>query len=108
MPLATAKAVITQVPWLVETPRLPPMVGSETLAMVESSTCMKVPSARHRAVTAKIPPASGFISPPDEADDAPGLLTAPSLYSEGSRFRPGYGRSVHWPWGRCPRRCRRG
>src|SRR5262249_16132627 len=56
MPLATAKAVITQVPWEVETPRLPAMVGSETLAMVESSTCMKVPRASIRAVMASWPP----------------------------------------------------
>ena len=48
MPLATAKEVITQVPWSVLTPRLPAMVGIETLAMVVSSTCMKVPSASAR------------------------------------------------------------
>ena len=59
MPLATAKAVITQVPWSVETPRLPAMVGSETLAMVESSTCMKVPNASANAVIASGPPFSG-------------------------------------------------
>src|SRR5690349_23443805 len=59
MPLATAKAVMTQVPWEVETPRLPEMVGSETLAMVESSTCMKVPIASIRAVMASWPPCIG-------------------------------------------------
>src|SRR5882672_77913 len=45
MPLATANEVITQVPWSGEAPRLPEMVGMATLAMVVSSTCMKVPSA---------------------------------------------------------------
>src|SRR5258708_1854801 len=59
MPLATAKAVITQVPWDVLTPRLPEMVGSETLAMVESSTCMKVPIASIKAVIASWPPCMG-------------------------------------------------
>src|SRR5689334_16762810 len=59
MPLATAKAVITQVPCEVETPRLPEMVGSETLAMVESSTCMKVPIASIKAVMANCPPCIG-------------------------------------------------
>src|ERR1700722_11163106 len=62
MPLATAKAVITQVPWSDDTPRLPEMVGSETLAMVESSTCMKVPSASTSAVMPSWPPFSGAIS----------------------------------------------
>src|ERR1043165_8859032 len=59
MPLATAKAVITQVPCEVETPRLPAMVGSETLAMVVSSTCMKVPKASTKAVMANWPPCIG-------------------------------------------------
>src|SRR5580692_7559438 len=62
MPLATAKEVITQVPWSDDTPRLPEMVGSETLAMVESSTCMKVPSASTSAVMPSWPPFSGAIS----------------------------------------------
>src|SRR5580692_2031905 len=62
MPLATAKAVITQVPWSDETPRLPEMVGKETLAMVESSTCMKVPSASASAVIASGPPFSGAVA----------------------------------------------
>src|ERR1700753_558536 len=71
MPLATAKAVMTQVPWLVETPRLPEMVGSETLAMVESSTCMKVPAASASAVIASLPPSM--------ARGWPGALIAFSL-----------------------------
>src|ERR1700755_1982506 len=58
-PLATAKAVITQVPWLVETPRLPAIVGIDTLAIVESSTCMNVPSAKAIDVTANAEPFSG-------------------------------------------------
>src|ERR1700729_2761613 len=62
MPLATAKAVITQVPWSDDTPRLPEMVGSETLAMVESSTCIKVPRASTSAVMASGPPFSGATS----------------------------------------------
>src|SRR5690348_4357265 len=42
--LATVNEVITHTDWFWLAPRLPAMVGSETLAMVRSSTCMKVPS----------------------------------------------------------------
>ncbi|MNS33366.1 hypothetical protein D3C72_654780 [compost metagenome] len=44
--LLTANEVITQVPCSELTPRLPDMVGSATLAMVVSSTCMNVASDR--------------------------------------------------------------
>ncbi len=71
-PLATAKAVMTQVPLLVETPRLPEMVGSDTLAMVVSSTCMKVPSARAKAAIPSETPVSG----PGPAFCAEASLTA--------------------------------
>src|SRR6185437_249692 len=42
--LATVNEVMTQTDWSWLAPRLPAIVGSETLAMVRSSTCMKVPS----------------------------------------------------------------
>jgi hypothetical protein len=58
-PLATAKAVITQVELSELTPRLPAMVVSETFAMVVSSTCMKVPSASATAAAPRATPASG-------------------------------------------------
>ena len=58
-PFATAKAVTTQVELSELTPRLPAMVGSDTLAMVESSTCMKVPSASAKATSASAGPFSG-------------------------------------------------
>src|SRR6201989_575154 len=58
-PLAQAKLVMTQVPLSVDTPRLPATVGSATLAMVPSSTCMNVPSASASAVIASAPPTSG-------------------------------------------------
>src|ERR1700733_5506925 len=54
-----AKRVMTQVPWSGARPRFPEMVGIDTLAMVESSTCMKVPSARPTAMTAKGTPCRG-------------------------------------------------
>ena len=41
MALATAKLVMTQVPWLGETPRSPAIAGSATLAIDVSSTFMK-------------------------------------------------------------------
>jgi hypothetical protein len=59
MPLATANEVMTQVPWLELTPKLPAIVGIDTLAIVPSSTCMKVPSARAIEVTASIMPVIG-------------------------------------------------
>src|SRR5271163_3515817 len=79
-PLATANAVITQVPWSVLTPRLPAIVGMDTFAIVVSSTCMNVPSANATAVKALRPPTSGGapmavlalmdgpqVSPPDDS-----------------------------------------
>src|SRR5476649_2205371 len=101
MPLATANAVITQVPWLVETPRLPAMVGSETLAMVESSTCMKVPKASASAVTASGPPVmganTGGAGAAGPVADAAGLLTdllryPPESWRSGHRWRLWYPR----------------
>src|ERR1039458_3935443 len=50
-----AHEVMTQVPWSELTPRPPAMVGIETLAMLVSNTCMKVPSARASAVRARTP-----------------------------------------------------
>ena len=50
----------------------PAMVGIETLAMVESSTCMKVPSASAMAVMARRPPVRG-VGP---------ALTGPALTGE--------------------------
>ncbi len=44
--MLTANEVITQVLWSLLTPRLPAMVGNDTLAIVVSSTCMKVASDR--------------------------------------------------------------
>src|SRR5690348_2398132 len=44
--LATVNEVITHTDWFWLAPRLPAIVGNETLAIVRSSTCMKVPSDR--------------------------------------------------------------
>src|SRR5580704_5424298 len=87
MPLATAKDVITQVPWSVEAPRLPAMVGSETLALVLSSTCMKVPSASASAVIASGAPVMGFSS-------APGALMLRSPVAGLGRARPVLGQDA--------------
>ena len=54
MALETANEVMTQVPWLMLTPRLPAMVGRDTLAMVVSSTCMKVARHSPKAVSPKL------------------------------------------------------
>ena len=65
-PLATANDVITQVPWSELTPRLPAIVGIETLAIDVSSTCMKVPNASASAVIAFVLPLSaGAACPPE-------------------------------------------
>jgi len=52
-PFATAKAVTIQVELSALTPRFPAIVGSETLAIVVSSTCMKVPSASASEISAR-------------------------------------------------------
>ncbi|BEH71515.1 hypothetical protein ETAR_06360 [Edwardsiella tarda] len=60
MAFATPNEVITQVPWELEAPKLPEMVGMATLAMVESSTCMKVAIDRAMVIQASLAPSSGF------------------------------------------------
>ena len=57
---ATPNEVITQVPWLNDEPRLPAMVGMATLAMVESSTCIKVASDSAMVIMTSCAPSSGF------------------------------------------------
>jgi hypothetical protein len=60
MALLTANEVMTQVAWLELAPRLPEMVGNETLAMVVSSTCMNDASARPIVVNARFGGANGL------------------------------------------------
>jgi hypothetical protein len=58
----TANEVMTQVACCELAPRLPEMAGSETLAMVVSSTCMNEASARpkvHSATLGGAKPAAG-------------------------------------------------
>ena len=57
---ATPNYVITDVPWLDEAPKSPAMVGIATLAMVESSTSMKVASESTNVSIANAPPCSGL------------------------------------------------
>ena len=57
--LATAKLVMTQVPWLGLTPRSPAMAGSETLAIDVSSTFMKVAADRAIVPHMRAEPSSG-------------------------------------------------
>src|SRR3569623_3580991 len=73
IPFATAKEVITQVPWLALTPRLPATVGTATLAMVESSTCMKVPSTSATDAKASGIPESGGSPPSSSAGAVPAI-----------------------------------
>ena len=56
---ATANEVITQVPWLGETPRSPAIAGIETLAIDTSSTFMNVASDTATVPSASVPPLSG-------------------------------------------------
>ncbi len=56
---ATEYDEMTQVPWLVATPRLPEMVGTATFAIDVSSTSMNVPSARPTVSSASAPPFNG-------------------------------------------------
>src|SRR5690606_30361951 len=50
---------MTQVPWAGDTARAPAMCGTETLAMVVSSTTMKLASASSTAATISREPCSG-------------------------------------------------
>src|SRR5580765_2503631 len=50
MALLTANEVMTQVAWSALAPRLPAIVGSDTLAIVVSSTCMNTASERPSVV----------------------------------------------------------
>ncbi|MNS63014.1 hypothetical protein D3C72_960970 [compost metagenome] len=59
MALATANEVMTQVPWLGETPRSPEMAGIDTLAIDESSTFMNVASDSAIVPITSLPPVSG-------------------------------------------------
>ena len=58
--LLTANEVMTHVAWLALAPRLPEMVGNETLAMVVSSTCMNDASARPIVASARFGGANGL------------------------------------------------
>ena len=60
IPFETANDVITQVPWFALTPRLPAIVGSDTFAIVVSSTCMNVPRPSANAVSPRVPGGSGM------------------------------------------------
>ena len=66
-----------------DTPRLPAMVGNDTLAIVVSSTCMKVPIASASAVTASAMPASGG----NATAGCPGAAVAISYSPTGSPAR---------------------
>jgi hypothetical protein len=59
--MLTANEVITQVLWSLLTPRLPAIVGSETLAIVVSSTCMKVASERPKVLKARLGGRNGVV-----------------------------------------------
>ena len=51
---------MTQVPWLGETASPPAMLGTETLAMVMSSTTMKLPTASRTPPRISAAPVSGI------------------------------------------------
>src|SRR5215470_17274455 len=56
---ATANEVITQVPWLGDTPRSPAIAGIDTLAIDTSRTFMNVASDTASVPSASVPPLSG-------------------------------------------------
>ncbi|CFD89284.1 Uncharacterised protein [Bordetella pertussis] len=59
MALATANEVMTQVPWLVLTPRSPEMVGIDTLAIEVSSTFMNTAVDSAIEPMMRVAPSSG-------------------------------------------------
>src|SRR5690349_4732794 len=58
---------MTHVAWLALAPRLPEIVGSETLAIVVSSTCMNDASARPSVASARFGGRKPFAGPAGEA-----------------------------------------
>src|SRR3954467_154379 len=60
---ATAKEVMTQVPWFGDTPRSPAMAGIDTLAIDVSSTFMNVASPTASDAASRAPPSRGCVSP---------------------------------------------
>src|SRR5512133_305452 len=60
MALATAKLVITQVPWFGLTPRSPAMAGSDTFAIDVSSTFMNVAADSAMVPQTRAAPSSGW------------------------------------------------
>src|SRR3954471_23347555 len=62
MALATAKLVMTQVPWFGLTPRSPAIAGSDTLAIDVSSTFMKVAADRAMVPQTRAEPSSGAVA----------------------------------------------
>src|SRR4051812_5884454 len=76
MALATAKLVMTQVPWLGLTPRSPAIAGSDTLAMDVSSTFMNVA-------------ADSAIVPQMRADPSSGAWAAPGAVPVAMSVPPG-------------------
>src|SRR5690606_10327717 len=86
MALLTANEVITQVAWLALAPRLPEMVGSETLAIVVSSTCMNEASARPRVARATLGGRNGWAAAAARgAAPDPGAVAAVEDMGEGVR-----------------------
>src|SRR5690606_11946464 len=82
--LLTANEVITQVAWLALAPRLPEMVGSETLAIVVSSTCMNEASARPRVARATLGGRNGRAAAPAlGAAPGPGAAAVAEDMGEG-------------------------
>src|SRR5690606_5025034 len=67
MALLTAKEVMIQVLCDELTPRLPAMVGNDTLAIVVSRTCMKVARHRPRVVSHRLAGANGCAGVPGGA-----------------------------------------
>ena len=82
MALATAKDVITQVPWLVLTPRSPEMVGMDTLAIEVSSTFMNTAVDSAMDPMMRVAPSSGG--------------WAPGRAGAAARRRPRAGRECSW------------
>src|SRR5450830_921211 len=66
---ATAYEVMTEVPWLDEAPSAPEIVDTETLAIVVSSTAMKLAAASSRPAPTSCAPSSGFMAASEKLDD---------------------------------------
>ena len=86
---------MTHVPCVEDTPSAPAIVGTETLAIVVSSTTRKLPSPINSAATSSLPPVSGLAAASGVAEMVLATDMVVSSRVMGSVACPGIDGHVH-------------